>query len=273
VVLSFAVLATVSEDHQGERAAVGEPVAVVDPMAKPADGPREDDAQFELTAQKVVPAVLSFLFYLTTSFVIVFFNTALVCCTLARLNGGNPTVGYGLSMAMGRLPQILGWALLSATVGMILKTTERRLPMAGKIVIDLIGMAWAAVTFLVVPILAAEKLGPIAAVKRSAGILRKTWGESLVGQMSLGAVQFLFMLPAILVFVGIGFVVSSSEMNWLLFVVGAVAVLYLIVLAIVFSTLQQIFLTAVYQYAAQGTVPAGFSPELIESAFRSKEQK
>ncbi|HEY4310986.1 MAG TPA: DUF6159 family protein, partial [Pirellulales bacterium] len=182
-------------------------------------------------------------------------------------------IGYGLSAALARLPQILGWALLSATIGLILKRIEERLPLAGKIVIGLIGMAWAAVTFMVVPILAAEKLGPIAAVKRSAGILRKTWGESLVGQVSLGAVQFLFMLPAFLAVVAAGFATAGTHSFWPLLIVGAAVALYLIVLAIAFSTLQQIFLAAVYQYAAQGTVPAGFSAELIESAFRSKEKK
>lgn len=53
--------------------------------------------------------------------------------------------------------------------------------------------------------------------------------------------------------------------------VVVLAVLYFILLAIVFGTLQQIFLAAVYQYAADGTVPAGFSRDLIESAFKRKE--
>src|SRR4029077_15523716 len=102
------------------------------------------------------------------------------------LRGGATAWRDGLSGARARLPQILGWALLTATVGTILKQIENRVPLAGKIVVSLVGMAWAVVTFMVVPILAAEKLGPFAAVKRSAGLLRKTWGEALVGQVSLG---------------------------------------------------------------------------------------
>jgi serine/threonine protein kinase len=120
---------------------------------------------------------LGFAFYLATSFVIVFFNTALISCALIRFDGGNPTLGDGLSAAVARLPQILGWALLSATVGTILKQVEERVPLVGKFVIGLVGMAWAILTFMVVPILAAEGLGPIAAVKRSTSLLRKTWGE------------------------------------------------------------------------------------------------
>jgi hypothetical protein len=235
--------------------------------------PGEDGQRPKFTAQQVVPVVIGFVFYLSTSFVIVFFNTALACCALVRFNGGNPTLDDGLRAAWARLPQILGWALLSATVGTILKQVEERAPLVGKFIVGLIGMAWAAVTFLVVPILAAEKLGPIAAVKRSAGLLRQTWGEALVGQVSLSAVQFVFTLPAIVALVAAGYFSTVAQSIWPVAVLGIVAVLYFILLAIVFSTLQQILLAAVYQYAAQGTVPAGFSPELIESAFKPKGQK
>jgi len=234
-------------------------------------GDREDGQLLKLGARQIVPAIIGFAFYLATSCVIVFFNTALVCCAQSRFSGGNPTLGDGLRAAMARLPQIIGWALLTATVGTILKQIEDRVPVAGKIVVSLIGMAWAAVTFMVVPILAAEKLGPFAAVKRSAGLLRKTWGEALVGQVSLSAVQFLFTLPVILGFVAAGYFSTTTNSFWPTAVVGLVAVPYVILLVIVFSTLQQIFLAAVYQYAAQGTVPAGFSQELIESAFKPKE--
>jgi hypothetical protein len=233
----------------------------------------ENPERFKFTPQQIVPVIVGFAFYLSTSFVIVFFNTALVCCALIRFGGGNPTLGDGLSAAMERLPQILGWALLTATVGTILKQIEDRVPLAGKIVVSLIGMAWAVVTFMVVPILAAEKLGPLAAVKRSAGLLRKTWGEALVGQVSLGAIRFVFTLPLIFALLVAGYFWVITGLIWPLAVVGIVAVLFFIVLAIAFSTLQQVFLAAVYQYAAQGTVPSGFSRDLIESAFRPKDKE
>ncbi len=158
-------------------------------------------------------------------------------------------------------------------MGTILKQIENRVPLVGKFAISLIGMAWAIVTFLVVPILAAEKLGPFAAAKRSASLLRKSWGEALVGQVSLGAVQFLFLLPVIGAVVVAAVISVATESYWPIAVTGIVAVLFLILLSIVFSTLQQIFLAAVYQYAAQGTVPTGFSPALIESAFTLKQKK
>lgn len=231
---------------------------------------QEEPRQVALNARQIVPTLVGFAFYLATSFVIVFFNTALVCCAMIRFSGGNPTIGDGLRAAIARLPQIFGWVLLSATVGTILRAIEERVPLIGKIVVGFVGMAWAAVTFMVVPILAAEQLGPFAAVKRSASLLRKTWGEALVGQVSLAGIQMLFMLP---IFVGalvMGLLSASLHSMWPFAIAGGVAVLYVVMLAIVFSTLQQIFLAAVYQYAADGTVPNGFSQELIESAFKPK---
>jgi hypothetical protein len=124
-----------------------------------------------------------------------------------------------------------------------------------------------------VPILAAEKLGPFAAAKRSATLLRKTWGEALVGQVSLSAVQLLFLLPVLAAVAVAGVISISTASYWPIAVTGAIAVLFLILLSIVFSTLQQIFLAAVYQYAAQGTVPTGFSQNLVESAFKLKQKK
>jgi hypothetical protein len=242
------------------------------PDQNPAAHNHADRKRFELNARQIVPTVIGFAFYLATSFVIVFFNTALISCALIRFDGGNPTLGDGLRAAVARLPQILGWALLSATVGTILKQVEERVPLVGKFVIGLVGMAWAILTFMVVPILAAEGLGPIAAVKRSTSLLRKTWGEALVGHVSLGAVQLVFMLPVVLALAVAGYFSATTHSIWPIAVMGVVAVLYVILLAIAFSTLQQIFLAAVYRYADQGTVPAGFSADLIRSAFTRKEK-
>ena len=81
------------------------------------------------------------------------------------------------------------------------------------------------------------------------------------------------MLPFIVGIALVGFFSASTESMWPIAVIGGVTVLYFILLSIMFCTLQQIFLAAVYQYAARGTVPTGFSQELIESAFRPREQK
>lgn len=225
---------------------------------------------FQAQAGGAISAVVGFLFYFANFFVIVFFNTALVSAALIRFRGGNPTVGDGLRAAGARLPQIFAWALLAATVGIILRTLEERLSFLGRLIVGLIGVGWAVVTYLVVPTLAAEGLGPVAAVKRSAQLIRKTWGEALVGQLSLGIVGFLLVLPTILFVIGSIFAGAYFESVWPVAIGIGLAVLYGVLASIITSAVQQIFLAAVYLYAAEGQTPAGFSQELLESAFRRK---
>ena len=117
-----------------------------------------------------------FLFYFCNYFVIVFFNSAIVACAAHRMNGGDPTVAYGLQAAFDRFSLIAGWALVQATVGLVLRVVEDRSERLGRIITELLGMAWTVTSFLVVPILVIEKKGPLDAVKGSASLLRKTWG-------------------------------------------------------------------------------------------------
>jgi hypothetical protein len=204
--------------------------------------------------------------YVVNYFVIIFFNTALASCALIRFGGGDPTVTDGLKAAAARLPQIFGWALVSATVGFLLRSIEERVQLVGKIVVSLIGTAWTVVTYLVVPILAVERLGPLAAVRRSAELLRRSWGEALVGNVGLGAAGFLLALPAFLV-AALAVLSGSTSVMLTLF---AVCVLYFVGVSIVVSTLQQVFLAGVYVYATQGTAPEGFSEDALHSAFAPK---
>ncbi len=67
-----------------------------------------------------------FLFYLVQYTVIFFANTALVGAALIRLRGGDPTLGDGFRIAFSRMGPILGYALVAATVGMILKALSRK---------------------------------------------------------------------------------------------------------------------------------------------------
>lgn len=221
-------------------------------------------------AQVQIPAIIGFCFYLVNYFVIVFFNTALVSCAVLRFQGGDPTVGYGLRAAFARLPQILAWALVAATVGWILRMIEERVKFVGKIIVAFVGLAWSIVTYLVVPVLAVEQLGPISAIRRSAELLRKTWGESLVGNISLGIVGFLLSLPGILLAILCPVVAVTAPQPLWAIVPAVLAVLYFVGLNIVTSTLRQIMLAGAYLYAAHGQVPTGFSPDLMQSAFRPK---
>jgi hypothetical protein len=214
--------------------------------------------------------VIGFLFYVVQYTVIFFCNTALVGAALIRLRGGDPTVADGFRIAMSRFGAILGYALIAATVGMILRTIAERAGFIGKIVVGLIGFAWNVATYLVVPVLAVENVGPIDAIKRSASYLRKTWGEQIVGNLGLGAAFGLLTLGTVLsgglLFVGACYTGSVP----LMVTVGALLVIALIAIALVSSALSGVYAAAVYRYAAEGETGAFFSADMVRSAFRQK---
>src|SRR5436309_720145 len=115
-----------------------------------------------------------FLFYLCNYFVITFFNTAVIACAIERMQGGQASVSFGFNAAVQRLHLILGWAAISATVGLILRAIEDRSEIVGQIMAGLVGMAWTVVSYLAVPVMVAERAGPITALKESATLLKKT---------------------------------------------------------------------------------------------------
>ncbi len=213
--------------------------------------------------------VVLFAFYFVNYFVIVFFNAALVACAVIRFKGGDPTLGDGLRAASARLPQIAGWALVSATVGIVLKLIESRSERAGQIVSGLLGMAWSVTTYFVVPVLVVERVGPVGAVKRSGSIMGKTWGEALAGQFGMGLVTFLLFRPAIAMLV-LGAVALSANQAVLgvgLLVVGGVA---LLVVSLISSAVSAILLAALYLYAAEGRLPSNFDQDLLKHAFAKR---
>jgi len=210
-----------------------------------------------------------FVFYFLDYFVIIFFNSALVACVLKQIDGEQPTLGYGLVVARQRLPQILGWALLTSTVGILLRLLEEKVGFIGRIVVGLLGMAWSVTSFLVVPVLVAEDTGPIESYKRSVEMLRRTWGEQIIGNVSFGLIFALFgIVPAMILFF-----IAIQAGKVALLIIGAILVVYLVALGLIQSTLQTIYQVAIYLYAANGQAPSGFDNQLVADAFREKQAK
>ena len=135
--------------------------------------------------------------------VMIFFNVALIHCALRAHAGEQPSIRAGLASAVGLLPQILGWALVTTTVGVVLSMVtdalKNYLGFLGSFLGGLLEVSWAVVTYFVVPVLVTEKVGPVTAVKRSTAILRAKWGALLAGEARIGLIGGLFFLA-----VGVG---------------------------------------------------------------------
>ncbi len=227
------------------------------------------DALLEGHAQ-IFGFVVGFLFYIVQYTVIIFANSALVGAAMIRLRGGDPTVGDGFRVAMKHIGAILGYALISATVGMILRWLSERGKTLGQIVSSIVGLAWNLATYLVVPVLVVEGVGPVEAVKRSAHLLKKTWGEQIVGNFSISLVFVLLAVLLIILGIPVFILVASTHSPVLIALTALLFVLTFVFMGLIGSTLNGIYVAAVYRYAAEGEASGFFSEEIVREAFRPK---
>jgi hypothetical protein len=216
---------------------------------------------------RILGTIVAFLFYVVQYFVIIFCNTALVGAALIRLRGGDPTVGDGFRIALGRIGSILGYAVVSATVGMVLRAISQRGGALARMASSFLGLAWGLATYLVVPVLVVEGVGPVEAVKRSTAYLKRTWGEQLAGNLGMGTVFGLMSFGVVLL--GVAGLIGSAMLGsgLLAGVVVAGMVLGLVAIALVSSALGGIYAAAVYRYAAEGQTGSFFPESMVKGAF------
>ncbi len=202
--------------------------------------------------------------YFLLAFVVIYFNAALAGAAMVRLAGGNPTMADGFRMANQRLPQIAGWAVIAATVGLILQVlrSQSRDNMIGQIALSIVGGVWAYLTFFVVPVLVAESIGPIAEIRRSSSLFKRTWGDQVVANFGFSIVGFVAVLLAAIPAIVIAQVSPVAGIA-----IGVVTVGLAIATV---STLETIFKAALYGYVADGRVGDGFTKEALESAYGPK---
>jgi hypothetical protein len=211
-----------------------------------------------------------FCMYVVQYFVVIFFNTALVGAAIVLLGGGRPTVGDGLKLAVSRIGAILGYAIISATVGVLLQLVAEKLGVIGRLIAGGLGLAWTAATFLVVPILAAEGIGPWQAIERSSELLRKTWGENLIGNAGISLLMSTISGAIAVVGFGGGFVLFQRGYQVLGVALLSAAATAFVLVVLVGAALAAIYSAAVYWYAASGKTPVDFDGDLISGAFTRK---
>lgn len=210
-------------------------------------------------------------FYVVAYFLALFFNTALVGAAMMRLEGGNPTIRDGLRIAWERKGRILGYACIAATVGLVLRMIEERVGWIGRLIVKLIGAGWTLATFLVVPVLVTREVGPIDAVKESAELLRRTWGENLIGNFGLGLVFLAAYAGLTLVTVVALVLAAQANLGIVVAVVVLAGTVSYFGLAALQATMQGVYSAALYRYATGNNDPMpGFGAALLRQAFTAK---
>ena len=221
-------------------------------------------------SSRMLTGLYAFSYYLALYFVTFYCNSALTAAAMIRLRGGEPTVSDGLSAANKRAGTIFGYALIGATVGMVLRTISERFGFIGRLVVAFLGTAWNLATYLVVPVLVCEDVSPVDAVKRSTELLKKTWGESLLANAGMNIIFGWMTLGVMMVgFAGVIFALVN-KVPMLMFLFIGLMITWLLALSVVGSALRGVYAAALYRFATDGTVGAGFDENLIKQAFLPK---
>lgn len=219
---------------------------------------REGSASESLTIWDVALYVIGFV---AVTYAVIFFNAALIAAAIERLRGGDPNVGSGLRAVVPQMHNILGWAIISASVGLVLQMIRSRTDSTlGRIAVSIAGGVWAYMTFFVVPLLVVRGVGPVEAIKQSASLFKRTWGEQVTSNFGFG----IFYVVAMIVAVIPAALVFSVQP-----VAGVIVGIPLVALALgAVQATEGIFKAALYEYAAEGVVPAGFEGADLGGSYR-----
>ncbi len=222
-----------------------------------------DQTTMEFNPAMIVVYVLA---AMVLGVIAVFFNGALVAGAHERLTGGDPTVRSAIGRAFARIGGLVPWAIITTTVGLVLQALRDRAGWLGRIVTHMLEMAWEVVTFLTVPAIVIDDLGAVAGLKKSASLLRHTWGENIAARVGFGLLGFVLIIPAAVV---AGLFIASG---WtVLMVIGVIAgAAWVAVVMVVLTALNAIFQTALYLYATTGSAPAGFEQAPLAQTFVHK---
>lgn len=231
-----------------------------------ATGLFSDDSETSFSAPQI--AALLVLYFVSYS-VIIFCNSALVYIVMYRLQGSvEPMSGW--AFARSRIRPILGFALISASVGVALNVISSRSDGIGRIVGAIGGVAWSVASFLVVPVLVVEGLGPVDALKRSASLLKKTWGEQLIGGAGIGLVAGLATLVVVALGAGLVFLAALTGLTALIVVAVVIAVIAVAIVAVVSAAMDTIYRAAVYRFANNEPIKNYEAADIIPTAFSVK---
>ena len=190
--------------------------------------------------------------------VVIFFNAALVAAAMERLRGGDPSVTSGLKAASARIPQILAWAVVVTAVMLILRALRNRGGIAGQIAAMFGEAAWELASFFAVPFIVEEGVGPFDALRRSASLLRQTWGRQITAGFGFGLLTIVAVIVAVLIavllaaihpFLGLAIGIPLVGLAWA-----------------TVTALEGIFKAALYDYAT-GREPHGFDQASLQNAY------
>ena len=211
------------------------------------------------------------LIYLVSMVIGTFFNVAFYH-ELMRAFAGEPiSLRRGWQFALSRVGPILSWSLMAATVGLLIRAIEERLGWLGRIVLGVVGTTWSIAAVFAVPVIVRRpENNPLAVLRDSAMMLKRTWGETLVGFLGLHLAGGIILGTLLVGVLGIAFVALLLHLGWLPFGVLLVGALGLVAVAVLLSVATDVYRGALYVCASEGVVPSAYTEELMSAGWKIK---
>jgi len=196
--------------------------------------------------------------YFVTTFVASFFTAALVSSVEDAFHNRNPTLRGGIAAAWNKKTELAVWSVISAVVGVLLRSLERSDSALSRIIAGFFALGWTITTFFVIPVIVFEDVSVSEMFSKSAGTFRETWGETFSSTLGIGLIQFALWVVGMALVVAVGGLLFTilpavGTSTVILGGVGLTICVYLIG-----QTVQGIAKTALYVYAAEGLIPSEF---------------
>ena len=140
------------------------------------------------------------LFYLISMFSTTFLNVAFYNEIIKGLNGKRVSLLRGIKAALSRIRLIMIWSLFAGAIGLIIRNLEERLGFVGRWIMAFIGIAWSVASIFVIPVIIREEKSsnPIKLLRTSALMLKRTWGETVIGYAGISVFSLLILAISLL---------------------------------------------------------------------------
>jgi hypothetical protein len=209
--------------------------------------------------------------YVASMFFGTFANVAFYHEILSALRGGPVSISSGFQFALSRWRAILAWSLFAGAIGFLIRTIEERVGFIGKIIAAFIGTVWSVACLFVIPVLVENKsANPILALRHSASILKRTWGETIVGYLGLTFGNAIMAISSGIILIGCIVFGISAQTVWIPLGAGLVWLTFLFVYGYVMGVASHIYRGALYLYASEGATPSGFTSAMLDAAWKHR---
>ncbi len=232
-----------------------------------------DEASTSESGGEVLGLLILFILYFVVSTVVVYINYMITFIVLKKIENINVSLSEAMGSANSKLGTIMGYALIAATVGVILNILQNAsrnsdkpaARIAGSIANALGGAAWSIATFLVIPVLVMNNVGPIDAIKQSLALFKKTWGEQIIGGFAYGLIIFIVALPAFIISFLIIISGVSAESSGTTGLGIFLLTITIIIAALVSSAISTIYKSILFKFATEGKIAEGFDESMIKN--------